>query len=159
MLFEAIAIPRAVYDELCNYQGKVKGRTFKSVINNYLQRGQIQIYDLSSNDWKLKESMTSAKSGNLIIGDGEAEAIILTIKNNGILASNNLKDVIYYVDKYKLNHITTSDIICELYVRKFIDVNTASQIWKELYFYNNNCFRMPENSFLEYYVKWDKIAC
>jgi hypothetical protein len=46
-----------------------------------------------------------------LIGRGEAAAIVLSKKNNGILASNNFRDVKYYVELYGLKHIATHDII------------------------------------------------
>ena len=46
-----------------------------------------------------------------IIGKGEAASIVLAKENDGILASNNLRDVSQYVTEYNLKHVTTGEIM------------------------------------------------
>lgn len=48
-----------------------------------------------------------------MIGKGEAASISLAKEHNGIVASNNLSDIAYYIEKFKLKHITTGDILLE----------------------------------------------
>lgn len=45
---------------------------------------------------------TNSDSGHKIIGKGEAASIALAKENNGILASNNLKDISIYVEEFHL---------------------------------------------------------
>ena len=49
--------------------------------------------------------------GEKIIGKGEAAAIALAKTYNGIIASNNLKDISKYIEKYNLEHVATGDIL------------------------------------------------
>jgi hypothetical protein len=42
---------------------------------------------------------------NMVIGKGEAACIALSNIENGILASNNLSDIMCYVNEFKLEHI------------------------------------------------------
>ncbi|NLT46141.1 MAG: hypothetical protein GXX80_11615 [Thermotogaceae bacterium] len=51
--------------------------------------------------------------GMRIIGKGEAAGIAMTRHRDGTLASNNLRDILPYVEKYKIAHITTGDILIE----------------------------------------------
>lgn len=48
-----------------------------------------------------------------IIGKGEAAGIAMVKGRGGTLASNNLKDVSFYVTKYGLQHTTTGEILIE----------------------------------------------
>ncbi|MEA3423983.1 MAG: hypothetical protein U9Q80_09345, partial [Bacillota bacterium] len=51
------------------------------------------------------ELAISPPKGERIIGKGEAAAIALAKTYNGVLASNNLKDISKYVEKYELEHM------------------------------------------------------
>ena len=73
------------------------------------------------------------KSSRLpLIGKGEAAAIVLSNKYKGILASNNLKDVKYYVKLYNLNHITTADIIHKVVSDGILTIPEADAIWSQM---------------------------
>lgn len=49
------------------------------------------------------------------MGCGEAAAIALAVENNGIIASNNTKDIIKAIEKYNLIRIKTGDILVKAY--------------------------------------------
>ena len=56
--------------------------------------------------------MTSAsETGFRLIGSGEAAGIAMVKHRGGTLASNNLRDIRLYVERYGLSHITTGDIL------------------------------------------------
>lgn len=63
---------------------------------------------------------------------GEAAAIVLARQNNGILASNNLSDVVPYVKKYGLQHITTADILVEALHGGLITEKQGNAIWANM---------------------------
>jgi len=67
-----------------------------------------------------------------VIGKGEAAALALAKVHNGIIASNNLKDIRQYVELYKLAHVTTGDILVESLHRGLIDENIGDQIWSNM---------------------------
>jgi hypothetical protein len=89
----------------------------------------------------------SPRKGEKIIGKGEAAAIALAKTYNGIIASNNLKDISKYVEKYGLEHVTTGDILVDALNKRYIDEETGNQIW-------NNMIRkqrmLPTATFSEY---------
>lgn len=65
-------------------------------------------------------------------GIGELSIISLVIVNNGILASNNLKDVCKYVRKYNLEHITTAIILVNRFNNDHISFNEVENLWREM---------------------------
>lgn len=68
-------------------------------------------------------------AGHVIIGKGEAAAIALASANNGIVASNNLKDVAVYVAELELKHTTTADILVEAYKSNIITEDDGNNLW------------------------------
>jgi len=70
--------------------------------------------------------------GTKIIGKGEAACIALAKKYNGTLASNNLRDIMFYVKKYDLKHITTGDILVEALKRNIITEDEGNKIWANM---------------------------
>jgi predicted nucleic acid-binding protein len=93
------------------------------------------------------ELAISAPKGEKVIGKGEASAIALAKINNGILASNNLRDISKYIGKYELEHITTSDILVEALTKGYIDEQKGNQIWKNMI---SKRRMLPTTTFTEY---------
>ncbi len=74
----------------------------------------------------------SPLKGRMVIGRGEAAALALAKVNNGIVASNNLKDISQYIAQFHLAHVTTGDILVESLNQGLIDENTGNQIWAKM---------------------------
>lgn len=68
-------------------------------------------------------------------------------KYNGILGSNNLRDIKYYVDKFSLKHITTGDILVKAYEDNLITEDQGNIIWSEML---SKRRRIGANSFTEF---------
>ena len=66
------------------------------------------------------------------IGFGESAAIALAIKNNGIVASNNLRDVAKLCYEYDLPIITASMILSFTFELNFKSKNEIKVIWKKI---------------------------
>ena len=64
--------------------------------------------------------LTSDYFSDKPIGKGEAAVIAHAKKHNGIVASNNTKDVMPFVEKYNLERITTGDILVMAFENKLI---------------------------------------
>lgn len=75
---------------------------------------------------------TSPDEEHKIIGPGEAASIALAKTNNGIVASNNLKDISSYITEFKLKHITTGDILIEALEKGFISEDDGNTIWASM---------------------------
>jgi len=63
---------------------------------------------------------------------GEVVAIALAKTYNGFIASNNLRDISRYVEKYGLEHIAAGDILVAALSEGYIDVLKGDQIWKNM---------------------------
>ena len=53
-------------------------------------------------------------------------------QRGGTLASNNLRDVRAYVEKYSLRHITTGDILREALEADLITIAEGDALWAEM---------------------------
>ena len=147
-LFKEIMLPKQVYEELI-YEGTPEN--IKINLKNLIEENFVKIIDI---DIGTVEYMNYKNliNGNLNkkIGKGEASAISLAIQNKGILASNNFKDIKYYVDTYELPLLTTAYILGLLVDKKFIKKEKANSMWTEMLKYKR---KLPNSSFNEYYEK------
>ncbi len=75
---------------------------------------------------------TSPEKGMRIIGKGEAAAIAMAKQRDGTLASNNLRDIRPYVEKYEISHITTGDILIEAMDAGIITETEGNTIWADM---------------------------
>lgn len=66
------------------------------------------------------------------IGRGESACIAMAKERGGVLASNNLRDIKVYVDKYHLQHKTTGDILKEALEKGLITQNEGETIWANM---------------------------
>ncbi|MBW4258525.1 hypothetical protein KTG15_12645 [Methanobacterium sp. YSL] len=82
-----------------------------------------------------------------MIGKGEAAAIVMAKTNSGTLASNNIKDVKYYVDLYQIHHITTHDIMDKAVQDGILTVEGANEIWLRMILKKR---RLPYPTYIEY---------
>ncbi len=85
--------------------------------------------------------------GCKLIGKGEAASIALAKVRSGILASNNLKDVMTYVQEYGLNHITTGKIMMEALTQGLITEEHGNTIWQAMI---NKRRKLGANTFSEF---------
>lgn len=84
--------------------------------------------------------------GMKIIGKGEAAAIALAKNQNGVIASNNLRDILPYVEKYQLRYITTADIMVNALQNNYITEQEGNVMWCEMI---KRKRRLPYGSFSE----------
>ncbi len=75
---------------------------------------------------------TSPETGMRIIGRGEAAGIAMAKQRDGILASNNLRDILPYVEKCGISHITTGDILIEAMDAGIITEAEGNTIWSDM---------------------------
>lgn len=127
-----IFLPREVYNEMKN----PRTPHLKARIDQMITRKSVNVIDMEigSEEYKLFYTLTKMKTEGYskVIGKGEAAAIALTKKYNGILGSNNLNDVEYYVKKYSLEHMTTGDIMVQALDKGHITYAQGETIWAEM---------------------------
>lgn len=126
----AMILPRQVYNEISSVPH------LKQKIDVMIKNGNLKIEDLlvGSEENNLYLDLTDyTRSSTLpLIGRGEAAAIVLSKKNNGVLASNNFRDVKYYVELYGLKHIATQDIIHKAVNDGILSITQADAIWIQM---------------------------
>ena len=71
-------------------------------------------------------------------------------QRGGILASNNMRDVRAYVEKYKIPHITAGDILCEAMDAGIISEADGNAIWSDML---RRRRKLPAETFSDYLAK------
>jgi len=143
---ERIILPQEVFIELSNPSiPHIKRRVAVLCSNGDITTQKILI---NTEEYNLYYQLAIAPpKGETVIGKGEAAAISLAKVYGGILASNNLKDIFKYVEKYKLDHVTTGDILVSALKAGIIDESTGNQIWSKML---SKRRLLPTASFSEY---------
>lgn len=139
-----IVLPQQVYDEIKRVPH------LKSRIDALLASGDIVLCQIvyGTPEANLYLKLTShPDSGYKVIGKGEASAIALAKLYNGILGSNNYRDIWPYIQLYGLKHITTGDILIEAMNKGLITECQGNIIWKNML---NRRRMLPTATFTEY---------
>ncbi|MDW7662718.1 MAG: hypothetical protein SCL54_15020 [Bacillota bacterium] len=126
-----IVIPKAAYDEL-SYPTTPQ---LKERIDQLIQSGiaRFATIKLGTDEYDLYQKLTTSPSdGHKVIGPGEAASIALAKVHDGMVASNNLKDIALYIDEMGLKHITTGDILIEALDKGFITETEGNNIWASM---------------------------
>ena len=126
-----IVIPQNVYNEL----KKSRKEDFIEQVDRIIKAkiAKVQDIDLYSDTGELYFKFSTLGDGELLpVGKGESAAMALAVSNNGILASNNLKDVMPYVKKYGLEHITTGIVMHNAVESGYITKEYASELWDKM---------------------------
>ena len=66
------------------------------------------------------------------IGSGEAAGIVLAKKYQGVLASNNLSDIAYFVARFGIACITTCDILLALLDQSILTEKELSKVYSDM---------------------------
>lgn len=141
-----IILPEQVLDELSN--PSVRHLTTK--VNQLLSQNQIGTEKIlvGTEESKLYYMLTrNPQFGQKRIGRGEASAIALAKTRKGILASNNLKDIQYYIELYRLRNLTTPMILRKALLRRLIDETEGNTIWVKMI---NRRRKLPNATFTDY---------
>lgn len=126
-----IVIPKTVYDEL-SYPGIAH---LKARVDALLSVGQAQVMsiDVATEAYDIYYQLTEEpKAGHMVIGKGEAASIALAKQYDGIVASNNLKDISLYIAQMDLKHLSTGDILLAALERGYITEAQGNTIWTKM---------------------------
>jgi hypothetical protein len=139
-----IGIPMQVYYELRRVL------SFRNKVDPLLKTKKIMLYQIEDGTAAaaLYLKMTdNPDQGFKIIGSGEAAAIALARQYDGILGSNNLRDILPYIQLFNLKHRTSADIMVEALEQHLISLGQGNVIWREMLHHNR---KLPGESFTEY---------
>ena len=143
---DRIVMPKPVYDEI----DRPQLAWMKQKVDKMISDGNLVVIDLKagSEEFDLYYKMTqNPDSGYKIIGDGEASSRALAKVKNGIVASNNFRDILTYINDFGLENKTTGDILVEAYNQGLIDENQGNAIWSSMI---SKKRKIGANSFTEY---------
>lgn len=141
-----IVLPEEVFAEL----SKPSIPHLKSKVESLIKDGKITTMEIMINteEYNLFYNMSYRKEvDGKQIGKGEAAALALAKVHNGILASNNLKDISSYVSYYNIKHLTTGDILVEALNKGLIEENDGNVIWSRMI---EKRRKLPTNTFTDY---------
>lgn len=139
-----VIIPKQVYDEL-SYVPHLQAR-----VDTLLNRGDVSVMEIQAGteEHQLYTEFTrKPKPGHAVIGRGEAASLALAKSENGIVASNNLKDISQYIADYGLKHKTTGDILTEAFDRGIITEYEGNTLWANML---RKKRKLGANSFTDY---------
>jgi len=143
---QRIILPEQVVDELSN----PRVSHLSSKVEQLLSQNEIEMAEIivGTEESRLYYMLTrNPKSGQKPIGKGEASAIALSKVRKGILASNNLKDIQYYIGLFKLKNLTTPKILHAALIENLIDVSEGNSIWQQMI---NRRRKLPAATFTDY---------
>lgn len=126
-----IIIPEMVFSEL----SRVHKPQFVQRLGLLLDSGQARRMDIAfgTASFRLYRKFTAnPEPGHAIIGNGEASALALAKEHDGIIASNNFRDIAPYIRELEIHYTTTGDILVEAYENGFINLAEAESIWKTM---------------------------
>ena len=141
-----IVIPKPVYDEI----DKPALAWMKQRVDSMISAGHARIVELNAGteEFELFYKFTQQPdSGHKIIGDGEASSIALAKSKNGIVASNNFRDILSYVEEYDLEYTTTGLIMIDAYEKGIITEAEGNTLWAKMLAKRR---KLGANSFTEY---------
>lgn len=147
-----IILPEPVYQELSNPSiPHIKQRTDAMISRKDVS---VKTIDAGTEEYKLYAALVRGEKGKKSIGRGEAGGIALAKTYDGILASNNYKDIAPYIEKYNLKHIDTGQILVEALAKGLITEADGDNIWSKMLAKKR---RLPASTFSEYLRKRKKM--
>ncbi len=126
-----IIIPEPVYNEISN----PRISHLKQRIDILKAKGLVKVAPIQFGEpeYDLYMKMANApEKGKTIIGKGEASVLALAKEREGIVASNNLRDIMQYINEFKLAYMTTGDIMIEAYEKSLITEEQGNSIWASM---------------------------
>lgn len=140
-----MVLPEPVYQELSVPNiPQLKQRADMMISSNDVS---VKTIDTGTEEYKLYTELVRGEKGKKAIGRGEAGGIALAKTYNGILASNNYKDIALYIEKYNLRHIDTGQILVEALEKGLITEEDGNNIWAKMLARKR---KLPASSFSEY---------
>ena len=145
-LFEKVVIPYEVYEEFSRVA------ILKKRVDDLHYEGFLEIrdFDVESESFDLFLNLCNGKFTGWKIGDGEAAAIALAVDNNGILGSNNTRDINDAVKHFNLTRIRTGDILVKAFNCDMLTEKEGNELCNKML---NQKRYLTENSFSNYLKK------
>lgn len=147
-MFDKIVIPEQVYNEVMfeNTPSYIKENFLK------LREGFVEIYEFELGSPQFSAYRNIKKGywsvNGAVCGDGEASAMALAHVNGGVVASNNLSDVVEYISRLNFELITSSMILSKAFEKGIVSKDEADSLWDAML---KDGQYLPCGSFKKYY--------
>jgi predicted nucleic acid-binding protein len=141
-----LKIPEQVYEELSSPTVLHLKKRIDVLINGK-KFENVRIPDDEGEASDLYFEMLQYHPGHKSVGKGEAACVALAKTVDGVVASNNLSDVLYYIRKYNLQHLTTGAILVEALDKRLITINEGEEVWGRMLYYGR---AIGANTFSDY---------
>ena len=145
-----VVVPTRVEQELKNVE--YLHEKLRALINRGLVK--TETFAIGTDEFKIYGLLRTGDNQHPRIDDGEAAVIALAKCNDATMASNNLRDIKYYIDYYKLNNITTADILFEAWQNNVIIKAEAEELWQRM---RRKKRKFPYDTFEEWVIKTKEI--
>lgn len=148
-----IILPEPVYDELGHpaiQRFGIKERADKLIDDGV---ASVQTIEVGTQEYGIYRELTEHKAGKKAIGKGEASGIALAKTYNGVLVSNNTRDIMPYVEEYGLKRLDTGQILMEALEKGLITEKDGNDIWQKMLARKR---WLPAKSFSEYKRKHEE---
>lgn len=157
-LFRKIILPKKVYDELTRQRTpkSIKNNLNHLITQNFVQIKEIEFASREYVNYNCISKGYWSKNGE-IIGSGESAAIALAIENNGIVASNNLTDIVDICYDFDIPIITAPLLLAFAFELKIYTKARINQIWNKIL--NNTFQKLPKQTFDDYYEELFENDC
>ena len=123
-----LVLPRPVYVELSHPAVS----NLKTRIDIMISARLIEIAEIfvGTEEYDQYYRLTTApEPGHKLIGKGEASSIALAKVKGVVVASNNLADILVYIQEFQLEHITTGMIMKAAFEQGLLSEMEANVIW------------------------------
>ena len=101
-------------------------------MDELIEKGEVDVWDIEVPSKCFDLYLHMVYEAARQIGKGEASALALAVEHDGIVASNNLRDIMDYVRQYDLAHVTTAGVLVEAYESGIIDEQEGNSIWANM---------------------------
>jgi len=143
-----IAVPMIVYQELSS--PLIKQYSLKTDIDILIKNKHVLLKKMEPEslvEEKYYEILYNTKTRIPGIGKGEASVMSFAFINQGVMASNNLKDVRDFVKEHQIKNLTTADILIEAFKMNVISRFDVNEIWHRML---KHGAKLPNQSFDEF---------
>ena len=108
---------------------------------------KVEEISLNTSEFDIYYSLINDNKTDRYLGKGEASTIALAVKHHAIVLCNDCSNAGFYLKKYGLKSLNTSDILKRAYQKKIISLDEAEDIWREM---KKQGVLLPADSFKKY---------
>lgn len=144
----ALLVPSQVIAELGELMRFPDYRFVPQLMHDHIHRGHFQMMDTLAADAVADEyfRLTQASRKPRPLGPGEAAVLSYVRFQGGTVASNNLRDVRAYCERYYMGLITTADIMCHAVAQGMMTVAEGEYLWEGM---KARRRRLPDGDFAD----------